>query len=142
MPVRSPLISGMRWSNITAARAGIPSTTSTAPRRVASMTSYAACSALIDSIGSESEILNHAYSAVFRPLNSALRGLPVRIRPGEMVVTTMPSFSSSPLSARDQPVNANFAAQYVVRCGTPILPPIEPMFTMRPVRRCCMCGTT
>ena len=39
------------------------------------------------SSGSESPMLNQAYSARCLPLNEALRGLPVRIRPGHTVVT-------------------------------------------------------
>ena len=51
----------------------------------------AALSELIVSRGNESLMLNQAYSARCRPLNEALRGLPVRINPGQTVVTTITS---------------------------------------------------
>ena len=47
----------------------------------------AARSALIEMSGFASLMLNHAYSALCLPLKLALRGLPVRISPGQMVVT-------------------------------------------------------
>ena len=39
------------------------------------------------------------------------RGLPVRIKPGQIVVTTMPSFCSSARNPVDQPVSANLLAE-------------------------------
>src|SRR4051794_18326787 len=88
----------------------------------------------MEAIGSESEMLNHAYSSWFLPLNSALRGLPVLMRPGTTVVTTMPSFITSLRSPREKPTNANLLAEYGSRCGTAIFPPIEVMFTILPLR--------
>ena len=55
-------------------------------------------------------MLNQAYSASCWPLNVALRGLPVRIRPGMTVVTTMPSFGSSARSPSDRPDQRELAA--------------------------------
>ena len=50
----------------------------------------AARSAEIDKPGVESEIANQAYSASCCPLTSALGGDPVRISPGDTVVTRIP----------------------------------------------------
>ncbi len=47
----------------------------------------AARSALIETPGKESLMLNQAYSFLCWPLNMALRGLPVRIGSGQTVVT-------------------------------------------------------
>ena len=60
--------------------------------------------------GSESLIANHAYSARCRPLKVALRGLPVRISPGQTVVTTTPSFASSARIPSESPASANLLA--------------------------------
>ena len=87
---------------------------------------------MIDNTGIESETANQVNSSRWRPLNQALNGDPVRIMPGQTVVTQMPSFASSARIESDSPVSANLLAQYGTRCGTPILPPIDEMFTMRP----------
>src|SRR5882724_4184745 len=90
---------------------------------------FAARSTSILSIGRESLTANHAYSNLCCPLNSALRGLPVRINPGQTVVTKIPSFLSSARSPSLNPTNANLLALYGTRCGTLIFPPIEEIFT-------------
>ena len=48
---------------------------------------------------------NQAYSARCRPLKTALRGLPVRISPGQTVVTTTPSFISSARRPSERPTS-------------------------------------
>ena len=53
-------------------------------------------------------MLNQAHSARWGPLNVALRGLPVRIMPGQIVVTTTPSLANSARMA-GQPNEGEFA---------------------------------
>src|SRR5687768_10329434 len=101
----------------------------------------AARSADMDNPGSESEIANHAYSASCCPLTSAFIGEPVRISPGDTVVTITPYCASSERTASDSPANANLLAQYGPRCGTATRPPIEEMFTIRPKPRRRIAGT-
>jgi sulfate adenylyltransferase large subunit len=76
----------------------------------ASRIALAARSASSERPGSESLIANHAYSARCFPLKSALRGLPVRISPGQTVVTYTPSLSSSARNPSDSPTRANLLA--------------------------------
>src|SRR3954466_824876 len=82
--------------------------------------------------GDESEMANHAYSRGCCPLNMALSGDPVRIRPGNTVVTEMLSRASSVRRPSENPASANLLAEYGSRWGTAIRPPIDEMFTIRP----------
>ena len=127
------ITSGNNASKSTAIFAGIEITSSAWPRLHARTTCLAAFSALTVSSGNASLILNHAYSNRCFPLKSALRGLPVRIRPGQTVVTLIPSFINSARKPFDNPTNANLLALYGTRCGTLTLPPIELMLTIRPL---------
>ena len=72
----------------------------------------AARSALIDRPGIALPRANHAYSWPLRPLNSAFRWLPVRMRPGQTVVTTIPYRASSARRPSDSPAAANLLATY------------------------------
>ena len=86
-------------------------------QRQASTICRAARSASIESAGIESRSVNQVNSSRCRPLNQALNGEPVRIRPGETVVTKIPSRASSARIAVESPVSANLLAQYGTRCG-------------------------
>ncbi len=55
---------------------------------------------------------------------------PVRMRPGQTVVTRMPLWRSSAWRPSEKPTKANFAALYGSRCGTAILPPMLAMLTI------------
>ncbi len=66
------------------------------------------------------------------PLNFAFQCEPVRISPGQTVVTAMPCFASSALKVEESPTSANFPTQYELKCGTGIFPPIEEIFTILP----------
>jgi hypothetical protein len=90
--------------------------------------------------GSESAIANQANSSRCCPLNHALNGEPVRIRPGQTVVTAMLSLASSGVIALERPASANLLAQYGAMWGNASLPPIEEMFAMRPPPCRRMCG--
>ena len=70
----------------------------------------AALCALMEAPGSESPIVNQAYSARCWPLKKALRGLPVRIKPGHTVVTTTPSRANSARRPSESPARANLLA--------------------------------
>src|SRR5262245_35086391 len=67
--------------------AGKVMTSSGSPYRHASMICEAARRASMDASGIESEMTNHVNSSRYRPLNHALKGEPVRIIPGQTVVT-------------------------------------------------------
>jgi hypothetical protein len=111
-PMRSAVTPGKTpWKSV-ASCAGRESTNSASPRLHALMICRAARSAFMEVSGSASLMLNHAYSARCFPLNSALRGLPVRISPGQIVVTTIPSLASSEWSPSDNPTKANLLALY------------------------------
>src|SRR6266542_4140977 len=97
--------------------AGSDSTTSASPRLQALTICRAARLALMEMMGRASVILNHAYSASYRPLKVAFGGLPVRIKPGHTVVTTMLFFASSARNPSDNLTNANLLALYGRRWG-------------------------
>ena len=86
--------------------------------------------------------LKMAYSLVASPLKKAFRKEPVRIRPGAMVVTVMPSRASSARRPSDRPTVANLAALYASKWGTLTLPPTDVMLTMRPTPRRRIWGRT
>ena len=78
-------------------------------------------------------IANQANSSRCRPLNQALNGEPVRISPGVTVVTRMPVVGELGPEARSRARSARTCSRSTgARCGTPILPPIDEMLTMRP----------
>src|SRR5690349_13323627 len=102
--------SGNKASKSTAIFAGIEITSSASPRLQARTICLAAFLALTLNSGRASLMLNHAYSNSCLPLKSALRGLPVRIKPGHTVVILMPSFINSTRKPFDSPTNANLLA--------------------------------
>ena len=75
------------------------------------------------------------------PLNHALNGEPVRIMPGHTVVTKI--LVAGQLSAErvGQARQRELARAVRRQVGTPILPPIDEMFTMRPPPWRRMAGT-
>ena len=91
--------------------------TSGVPRSVARTSRDAARSAFIDRTGRLSPTANQACSAAWSPVNSALRGEPVRMRPGTPTVTETPSRAASIRSPSANPTAACFAATYGSRCG-------------------------
>src|SRR3954469_9727148 len=97
---------------ITASLAGHVTVSSASAHRAALTIWRAARSASIVSSGSESETVNQANSSRGLPLNHPWNGDPVRIRPGQTVVTMTLSFASSARMALDSPVSANLLAQY------------------------------
>ena len=56
-------------------------------------------------------MVNSVYSCAWRPLKKALGGDPVRISPGQTVVTWMPSLATSARTPSDRPVRANLLAE-------------------------------
>ena len=79
-------------------------------RRVACTSRRAARSASIDTSGRFAAAVNHRLSATPSPLNSALRGEPVRIRPGTPTVTDTPSRIISTRRPSANPTAACLAA--------------------------------
>src|SRR5207302_1343863 len=127
---------------LSATFAGSDRTTCDLPCRMAFKIRRAARSTSIDSKGKLSARLNQVYSASCRPLNVACSGLPVRINPGQTVVTRMPDARSSARSPSERPTSANLLELYGKRCGTLTLPPMEAMLTMRPSPLGRICGST
>src|SRR5947209_7773843 len=101
------VVPGNKPWNLTAAFAGRDRTTSAVPRMQAFRICRAARLAFMDIPGSESLMLNHAYSASFFPLKLAFRGLPVLISPGQTVVTRILSLRSALRKPSENPVSAN-----------------------------------
>ena len=129
------------WT-LSATFAGSDRTTCEFPFRTAFKIRRAARSTPIDRRGKLSARLNQVYSASCRPLNVACRALPVRINPGQTVVTRMPDARSSARSPSESPTRANLLELYGKRCGTLSLPPMDAMLTMRPSPLVCMWGST
>src|SRR5262249_3718644 len=129
------------WT-LSATLAGSDRTTWDLPDRAAFKIRRAARSTSIDSNGKLSARLNQVYSASCCPLNIACRGLPVRISPGQTVVTRMPDARSSARSPSERPTRANLLELYGRRGGTLSWPPMDAIFTMRPSPRARICGST
>ena len=66
----------------------------------------------------------------------------VRIAPGSMTTTSMPSGASSIRIESLSPSTANFVAWYQLPSGSPNFPPIDETLTIVPLRRSRMCGST
>ena len=105
--------------------AGGVRTRSASPRRMAWTIWRAARSASIESSGKASLMLNQAYSARCRPLKVAWRGLPVRIRPGQIVVTDL--YSEEAPFIRYATGDVGVASSRICPCGRalPLLEHIE-----------------
>ena len=59
----------------------------------------------------------------------------VRTQPGHIEFTEIPSAFNASDSMIVRPFSANLLAQYGAMCGTPISPPIDDIFTIRPLPR-------
>src|SRR4029079_11352120 len=103
--------SGERFPNRTAISACGVIVISAHPAAIPFAIFFAAWRAEADAPGIFAARLNHWYSRDASPVNSALRCEPVRISPGQMVVTRMPFDRTSIPNPSENPTAANLLAQ-------------------------------